>query len=400
MNNVSASDSGNVSLTALDNLTYSKLIEEAVLRNATIAGSGWQNPLNDIPQLLPFLNIFMLLYLGFLVKKKSWITKQSGETLRNVVFKYMMTVFMFRTIWRVKFDTSLYVVTCFGAAFYMGMGVLSAVLCRLIEWRKREQGWLAVIMQGRMMGLLYPLLADAPHFGDQALACALMWDLGGNMWMCSGLLFGIAEYQESLALRRKEHLNHEPCKLEEGREKSEQKNDTSPTNAETEAIRSQSSMSRALAAVVAQPMFHAAVLGILLNNMAVTLPPSLDVAMYVFGAPLKPGMYFILGFYAEFDLEPRDRARLLLALTARTLVTAVFAVGAMFLPLKLVFRQTIAIALLSPMTSQSVQVVAEIGWGDRLLRLTVACLLASVLVSSVVQHSLVGFLTDVGQVMV
>merc|ERR1719469_206649 len=126
------------------------------------------------------------------------------------------------------------------------------------------------------------------------------------------------------------------------------------------------------------------------------MPEVLDVAMLVVGAPFKPGMYFLLGFYSEFNFDQRDRTRLIWGLGARTVVSLVFAAAALALPLKPVFRETIAIALLSPMTSQSVQVVAEIGWGDRLLRLTVASLLVSAVLSSCVQHGLVRCLfTDV-----
>merc|ERR1712048_1306540 len=99
--------------------------------------------------------------------------------------------------------------------------------------------------------------------------------------------------------------------------------------------------------------------------------------MLAFGTPFKPGMYFLLGFYSEFSFEARDRSRMFLVLVAHATVSIVFALAALMLPLKPAFRQTIAIALLSPMTSQCVQVVAEVRWGDHFLRVTVASMLAS-----------------------
>merc|ERR1711957_930862 len=50
------------------------------------------------------------------------------------------------------------------------------------------------MVQGAMNSFLYPLLLKHDLFGERALACAVLWDLGGNMWICQFALFAVAAY--------------------------------------------------------------------------------------------------------------------------------------------------------------------------------------------------------------
>merc|ERR1712192_39111 len=108
--------------------------------------------------------------------------------------------------------------------------------------------------------------------------------------------------------------------------------------------------------------------------------------MEMIGLPFKPGMYFLIGYYSEFDLSEQDRRYFLRGLSARGVISMVFAACSLILPIRRLFRETILVALLSPMTSVTVQIVAETGWGEMYLRMTVASLLVSTIASLTAQR--------------
>lgn len=61
-----------------------------------------------------------------------------------------------------------------------------------------------------------------------------------------------------------------------------------------------------------------------------------------------------------------------------------------FMPLEIVYRHTIILAVLSPTSSYLIHLVAEHGYGESLLRLTVCGGFVSTIISTLSQHVLMG----------
>jgi len=349
----------------------------------------------------PFPAIIVQLSSGYVTKRCQWLSRGHADILRPLFYKWLMSLFLFRHIWRVQFEPALYMVGIFSSMFYSLWFCLSLVVAKKLEpSRNRAQGLVMIATQGHMLAFAYPLLAEAPYFGDKALACAVMWDLGGNMWVCSAILWAVAAHAEGKALAAKEHLNFDnrfvrktglvSTSLDDATQDQELLEDGG-----TKALAIDSTVSpllNAVKAVLCSPMFHAAIVGLSLNSSGVIMPEILDSTIELIGRPIKPAVYFLLGFYAEFNLDRRDKAQFALVIGARILLQAFVASLAWVLPLQALYRKTICIAVFSPASSVVVQIVSENSWGDQFMRVSVAAFLASAIFGIGMQHFLVATL--------
>lgn len=372
------------------------------------------------------LTVLILITIGYLARSRDILVRKHGDSLRTLCFKYMLPVFLFRHIWLVQIDTSLYTVSFFSGFFYSAWFGMSLVNSHVLNPQThREKGWLMLVTNGQMLAFLYPMLIESSHFGSRALACCVLWDLGGNMWVCSGVLFGVAAFYESKAAGDGEVLREdredaivesELGGLLENDEDDVDGGDTPECSPKaradaraalafkkamtpdvpgkmeldpTDNKRREQPLRQALETVLAQPMLHACLTGLLLNVCGVPLPSQLNRLLEALGNPYKSGMYFLVGFYGDIDMDRRDRSQLLKALLARLCTQVVLACCALLLPIEILFRETLFIALFSPLASVTMQVVAEAGWGERLLKLTVTFGFATTILSMVVQHTLI-----------
>merc|ERR1719291_89901 len=125
---------------------------------------------------------------------------------------------------------------------------------------------------------------------------------------------------------------------------------------------------------------------LLMNAMGVPIPAVL-ATLWAAGAPFKPGMYFLVGYYGNLALNKADVLVMAQALSSRYATATVIALMVWLLPLERVFQETITLALYSPMTSNVMQIVADIGT-EHQLKLTVSAGFASTIVSTLLQNIL------------
>eukprot|EP00429_Kryptoperidinium_foliaceum_P138283 CAMPEP_0176287254 /NCGR_PEP_ID=MMETSP0121_2-20121125/53337_1 /TAXON_ID=160619 /ORGANISM="Kryptoperidinium foliaceum, Strain CCMP 1326" /LENGTH=284 /DNA_ID=CAMNT_0017627857 /DNA_START=155 /DNA_END=1009 /DNA_ORIENTATION=+ len=257
---------------------------------------------------------------------------------------------------------------------------------------RQMRGWTMLMSQGAMNSFLYPLLLGNPAFGEKALACAVLWDLGGNMWICQFALFAIAAFYKPTALGDdrvgKELVSNEGADDEEG-ESLIAKPAVAKGGGASAALRTLSdSMPREiLMDALKQPVLICCVMGFLMSFFGVPLPTALDTPLWVAGEPYKIALYFLVGFYGEFSLSSEDVTHLKCALGLRYLISGIIMVVVMaFLPFEPIYRNTVALALLSPTSSYTIFLVGEHGYGEAMLRLTVCGGFVSTLMSTIMQN--------------
>merc|ERR1712217_89027 len=142
-----------------------------------------------------------------------------------------------------------------------------------------------------------------------------------------------------------------------------------------------------------QPVLRCCVLGFLLNRIGIPLPAIGDTALWFVGEPYKMVLYFLVGFYGDHRINSLEASLLTRALGARYAISIVI-IGLAFasLPVELLYRQTIVLVVLSPSSSYLIHLVAEHGYGESLLRLTVCGGFLSTIVSTFLQNFLLGLL--------
>eukprot|EP00434_Breviolum_minutum_P006877 symbB.v1.2.006069.t1/scaffold332.1/size322744/4 len=139
---------------------------------------------------------------GLLLRRASWMTTHRCELLRSFTFKVLFPIYLLRTLWSINFSLALAVVLPISLVFHILWFFLSQQLSSFTPEAKEVQnesgqphmclaGWALLMAQGENMAFTYPLLAEAAS-PVESLASAMMWDLGANVWLCQGFLWGIA----------------------------------------------------------------------------------------------------------------------------------------------------------------------------------------------------------------
>jgi len=253
--------------------------------------------------------------------------------------------------------------------------------CRLEPQNLPRRGWTMLMTQGTMNSFLYPLLLRHTRFGERALATAVLWDLGGNMWICQLALFAIA-------------AKHSPLQHSGLLAKSDGEKEGALKNggmmpglvAFIDGIMPH----KVLVDALRQPVLIACILGFVLNCIHAQQPNIVDATLCVLGEPYRLVLYFLVGFYGDHKLGAREIVSLLRTLSARyTIAVIMIVIVVTALPVELMQRQTIALVVLSPTSSYLIHLVAEHGYGDALMQLTVCGAFATTVVSTFVQHMLV-----------
>eukprot|EP00440_Ansanella_granifera_P046707 gb/GFBE01050582.1/.p1 GENE.gb/GFBE01050582.1/~~gb/GFBE01050582.1/.p1 ORF type:complete len:336 (+),score=58.96 gb/GFBE01050582.1/:1-1008(+) len=297
-----------------DGLHESWILLEVLLTNSTL------------------LTIFGLMGLGAVARRRNWLTTKSADRIRWVCFEYLMPAVLLRNIWIAPVDVALSAVAVWSAIFHVLRFFVLLMLARLVQPRHRQrQGWILLMTQGEMLALLYPLLLATPHLSERALACCILWDMGGNMWVCQGVLFGIADH----------YLEGQPKGRNSGRllqvaalvapsktpSRSLQVEDNDVENGfDDERAKKEVSTFRnaksAVCSVITKPLLIYCFIAFVFNFSGLALPQLLDSFLWALSLPFKPGIYFVVGFYgAAHALSMSDLLTVLQALSIRCLVS-------------------------------------------------------------------------------
>lgn len=368
-----------------------------------------------ILQHLSVVTVLLLIGLGFLARSHGWLLRANAEHLRRLCFTWLLPAFLLRHIWLCQLDSQLYVIAAYSLLFHGFWCFASFKVATGFQLGSRQlTGWTMLMSQGTMNSFIYPLLLSRDSFGEKALACAVLWDLGGNMWICQFALFAIAARFSPLTEGDLEHnlrgrnetvqlgdmhneadeeeteslLSDKIC--DHGRENGNASAKDLNLPLTWEALASFMPRSVLLDAL-RQPVLRCCVLGFLLNRVGISLPAVADNALWLVGEPYKIVLYFLIGFYGDYQISSQDRSLLARCLGARYAISIVIiGLAIALLPVDLMYRQTIVLVTLSPSSSYLIHLVAEHGYGESMLRLTVCGGFLCTIISTFAQNLLIG----------
>lgn len=371
---------------------------------------------------------------GVVARIREWLPKNRADNLRTICFIWLLPAFLLRHIWLVQVEKDLYVVAAWSLGFHCLWSALSCRAAQAMEPQDRQmRGWTMLMSQGSMNSFLYPLLLTHDDFGEKSLACAVLWDLGGNMWVCQFGLFAIAAffkpssaladgsplYQklqaedlEDLFLNQMDEENvstamngnEEDEEMEEWSEPikeapivpklRELPDSVPPTELSTLEALAAGFPKEILFTALKQPVLVCSVLGFVFNLAKLPLPVVADTPLWIVGEPYKMVLYFLVGYYGDHKVKSHEVGRMARVLGVRYAVSlTIVVVVAAVLPLTQLYRYTVILALLSPCSSYPLFLVADQGYGEGLVRLTVCCGFASTIFSTFAQNLCLGFMS-------
>eukprot|EP00931_Biecheleriopsis_adriatica_P079422 TRINITY_DN52817_c0_g1_i1.p1 TRINITY_DN52817_c0_g1~~TRINITY_DN52817_c0_g1_i1.p1 ORF type:complete len:374 (-),score=63.72 TRINITY_DN52817_c0_g1_i1:76-1197(-) len=330
------------------------------------------------------LSIFGLMGLGVLARRRKWLSVKRADGIRWACFEYLLPAVLLRNIWIAPVDVGLSGIAFWSAVVSVLRFFFLLSLSRVVEpLDKYRRGWLLLMTQGEMLALLYPLLLSTPHLAGRALACCILWDLGGNMWLCQGVLFGIAEhFFEGAPRRPRQSLQVDADDVEAAVDADQAKKEQTTAG----------NVLRVAWSVATKPLLHYCFLAFMFNFLGIALPQVLDILLWVLSLPFKPGIYFVVGFYgAAHAISSSDLLEVLQVLLIRYSAAMLLSIAVNCVIVEPLFSQTITLALFSPVTSNVIHIVAEQGSGDEQLKLTVCTGFASTVISTALQLSLLAW---------
>lgn len=122
---------------------------------------------------------FGLMLFGYLLQRLRLLLRRHVDLARRICFTIMLPAFCCRNMWSVRLDTRLGAVAASSLCVHgLQFAVILAVASIFIT-DPQTRGWFVLVTQGEMLALVYPLFDRT--LGKEALASALLWDLGGNV---------------------------------------------------------------------------------------------------------------------------------------------------------------------------------------------------------------------------
>lgn len=348
------------------------------------------------------ISMLLLIGAGVVCREYEAIPERNVDFVRQLCFKALLPAFLFRRIWLVPIDSSLYSV----AAWSMGLHTMW-FCCAYIAAAKnipqdpQLRGWSMLMSQGALLSFLYPVLLHNSHFGDRALACAVLWDLGGNMWICQGALFAVAAYFQPKSRGRRKGMDTYDYDADEldglGNDYDDYSNGLASLDGKRSAFNLSPSQVEALKTAITHPILVGCLCGLFFNLSSFPCPYLADKALEFVGEPYKVALYFLVGFYGDHKIDREGAGQVASVLITRYCISFLIIMTVWFLvPVDALVRQTLVVAILSPCSTLTIYLVKEHNYGENLMKNTVVCVFFSVLISTFCQHSLVAYFSATG----
>ncbi|CAE7210440.1 unnamed protein product [Symbiodinium natans] len=351
---------------------------------------------HELGHLVSLLLVVALIGLGMAARQVPWFTVERSELLRYVTFKVLFPLYLLRQLWVTNLSYQLVGLLPLSLAVHIAWFFLSQQLAActpkasdVMEKSGRPHaslvGWAVLMSQGENMAFTYPLIAEAA-FPD-GLASAVMWDLGANMWLCQGLLWGVAAiYSPQVQASAYSPIDNSDFDeapdmfLDDVNTKQRGFFAGLPSGTKDMAVR----------AVIDSVLLRACLVGIGLNFMQLPLPGILDDGLRYLGSLCKVMLYFLVGLYADFSLSANDFRFIVSVLGQRLLaqiILAVFVMTAVPMP-SIASRNVIVVTIFSPGPSVLMHILAETGYGQYLVKLCVTGSLINTLLCVTLQTAL------------
>lgn len=343
--------------------------------------------------------ISMLLLIGGGVACREYdaVPERNIDFVRQLCFKALLPSFLFRRIWLVPIDSSLYGIAAWSLVLHIMWFCLTYVVSgKTMPHDPQLRGWSMLMSQGALLSFLYPVLLHNSHFGDRALACAVLWDLGGNMWIVQGALFAVAAYFEPKSRGKRRgggYDDFDGLEADEmdglGDDYDDYSNGLSSLNNSNQSGLNPSQVA-AIKAALTHPILLGCLTGLFFNLLSMPCPYVVDKLLELVGEPYKVALYFLVGFYGDHKLDREGAGLVATALGTRYAISiAMIMTVWFFVPVDALVRETIVLAILSPCSTLTIYLVAEHNYGEKLMKNTVCCVFFSVLFSTFCQHALV-----------
>lgn len=318
-------------------------------------------------------------------------------------------------MWTAHVEANIYAIAHYSLVIHLCQSVFWWMLYQSIG-DTCMRGWLMMVSQGCLTSFFYTNLVNHADFGQRAVAICLMWDIGGNTPCAQGLLWCIASYfapsrsrtppgpaiqsaysssllpvseSELSAYRvgyRKLAPLYGPCDDRLSEDQSLMTlNDVA--GEWTYVERDTKSWVEITKAVLYQPILPAFIIGLGLNLNNFGCPAGADYAMECVGLLFKPFLYFLIGLYSELITDSLQLRIVGTVLGLRYLFAGFFAVLIwLWLPFDSLERTTMALSLLSPVSTMSMYLAAEYNYPKEYLSMSATLTTVSVFISFAIQE--------------
>jgi predicted permease len=323
-----------------------------------------------------FAVIVSLVVVGMVLRQASGFHTRYTPFVRRVIFGMLQPLTVLRSAWLARLDPQLSFVA-------MVSGVVHLTLAMFWRWlfsqvkHDQTRGWLLVSAQGCLMSFLYTTIGTHPKFGEKAVAICLMWDLAGNMWISQGLLYYLAAVHAPKKQAAKAEIDLE-----------EVESDALITGQSTIDDNSQQMRRLLHVMLLRQPTLPASLLGFSLGIAGVGLSPVLDELLLFSGKGFRYGLYVLLGLYATVSSDVIAKRLIAASLSLRFLIYGLLAVLLwLYLPITDMARTTIAVSVLAPASTQSINLMAEFHYPAEYAEMSATVTTVSVIVAFLIEQA-------------
>ena len=333
-------------------------------------------PSASLPAMVAFLCVGLLL-------KRSGVWRDSyTTTFRRLIFGVLQPLTVLRSIWIARFDPQLYAVAAVSLAVHVWLALFWWWVFRGVKARQ-IRGWLLVSVQGCLVSFLYTTVGGSVRFGERAAAVCLLWDIGGNMWISQGLVYVLTAM-------------HAPEKKDECEGDLEEEPLVKVTDVpfEIEGVKQIKPIPSfpVMQIIMRQPVLPLALLGLLLNSANVGVPPTLNEIMFSCSRAFRFGLYIMLGLYTTIANDIVSVRLIAGALGIRLIVAAIVALLIwLYLPLSGLVKTTMAMAMLAPASTMTINLLAEFGYSAVFTEMSATLTTISVGISFLIEQVVIAF---------
>ena len=364
----------------------------------------------------PMVSLINFVLLGYCLKSYFRWDRQKTASFRRFTFNILLPAYVLRNMWMAHIDSSMYDIAKVSFLLHLMQSCFWWCLYRNVP-ESSMRGWLSMISQGCLTSFFYTNLSNHGAFGQQAIAICLLWDIGGNTPCCQLLLWGIAAFHAPLNRSQKVDTsfgsaNSRPLLQAPGRRKedmyphffhltqkgvAESRPDEEDTtectflldeeHTPTETNTAAKSWLEVLSSVLFQPILPAFLIGLFLSLYSIGCPIVVDLSLEAIGLLFKPCLYFLIGLYSDIITDPQELRIVFTVIGLRYLFAAFIGLAMwLWLPFPSLERTTMALSLLSPVSTMTIYLSAEYGYPNHFLSMSAAITTISVFLSFGIQE--------------
>lgn len=130
---------------------------------------------------LDFVSNLLIVFVSFVFRKLDLLKEEHIPGLRAAAFNFALPALMLGLLWQTVITMEIARVLFVSAATCTLSTIIACVLSRFAHPMNR--GLYGMALTGNAIPFVYPVLLNSDKFGLASVAVAIMWDLGGNMWV-------------------------------------------------------------------------------------------------------------------------------------------------------------------------------------------------------------------------